>query len=280
MRLLASDLEDFYASRLGKAAQFLMLKRLGSLWGDCRGLNLLGMGYARPLLTGFAATAKACISSTPHLGKDTGWAATDRGVSTCLAEEDRLPFGDGAFDRIILLHAVEEADSPRAVLREAWRLLAPEGRMLVAVANRKSSWSLIEGTPFGHGRPWTRRQLIAYLNDHLLQVTASTTAVHMPPIKYGFFVSGAEAWEKVGQIFAPGLGGVVMVEATKRMYAKPGSGAVAPVTALAARRKGAAQLPRKEAELECIEKHGNSRVDHERAARFVDEVEQWEALGP
>ncbi|MEM5516082.1 methyltransferase domain-containing protein [Henriciella sp. AS95] len=277
MRLSAKDLEDFYASRLGKAAQFLMLKRLGDLWGDCAELNLLGMGYARPLLTGFGASAKACLSATPHLGADTRWAASERGISTCLTEEDRLPFADGSFDRIILLHAIEEADSPRAVLREAWRLLAPEGRMLVAVANRKSSWSLVEGTPFGHGRPWTRRQLIAYLNDHLLQVTASTTTVHMPPIKFGFMVSGAEAWEKVGQIFAPGLGGVVMVEAVKRMYAKPGSGAVAPVTALSKGRKGVAQLPRKEAEVKSVEKRQKTRVDPQGRARSTVEVEKWEA---
>jgi SAM-dependent methyltransferase len=277
MRLSAKDLEAFYASRLGKAAQFLMLKRLGDLWGDCKDLNMLGMGYARPLLTGYGESTKSCIAATPQLGEETWWAATDRGISTCLAEEDRLPFPDGSFDRIILLHAVEEADSPRAVLREAWRLLAPEGRMLVTVANRKSSWSLVEGTPFGHGRPWTRRQLIAYLNDHLLQVTASTTAVHLPPIKFGFMVSGAEGWEKVGQIFAPGLGGVVMVEAVKRMYAKPGSGAVAPVTALAKGRKGVAELPRKEAEVKCVEKRGKTRVDPAEQAGSIKDVEQWEA---
>ena len=261
MRLSAKDLHAFYASRLGKAAQYLMLKRLGDLWGDCGGLSVLGMGYARPLLISFANSAKACIDSTPFVGEGTSWSASERGVSTCLAEEDRLPFADGSFDRVILLHAIEDADSPRAVLREAWRVLAPEGRMLVAVANRKSSWSLSEGTPFGHGRPWTRRQLIAYLDDHLFQVTASTTAVHMPPVKFGFFVSGAEAWERVGEVFAPGLGGVVMVEAVKHLYARPGGGAVAPVTALAQGRKGVAQLPRNEAEAETLQKRSKSRVD-------------------
>ena len=34
----------------------------------------------------------------------------------------------------------------------------------------------------------------------------------------------------IGRLVAPGLGGVVLVEAVKRLYASPGGGAVAPVT--------------------------------------------------
>lgn len=261
MRLTASDFEKFYKSRLGEAVAFLLMKRMGDLWGDCNGLSVLGMGHARPLLAAYGATAKASIAATAHLGHDTAWAATDRGVSTCLAEEDRLPFADDTFDRIILLHAVEEADSPRAVLREAWRVLAPEGRALIVVANRKGLWSLSEGNPFGHGRPWTRRQLIAYLDDHLFQVTASTTALHCPPVKWGPVASAAEGWEKFGQLFTPGFGGVVMVEATKRLYARPGGGATAPVTELAPGRKGVAQLPINEAQASSVENGQKSSVD-------------------
>ncbi|MEE2878954.1 MAG: methyltransferase domain-containing protein [Pseudomonadota bacterium] len=261
MRLPATDLDRFYESRLGEAAAFLMMKRMGDLWGDCKDLNVLGMGYAHPLLNGYAGTARACVCATPHTGQKSTWTIPGRGIATCIAEEDRLPFGDGTFERIILLHAIEEADSPRAVLREAWRLLAPEGRMLVAVANRTGLWSLFENTPFGHGRPWTRRQLITYLNDHLFQVTASTTAVHVLPIGWKFFAASAEGWEKAGALLTPGFGGVVMVEATKRLYARPGGGAVAPATNLAPGRKGVAQLPRKEADVSSVEKHQNTRVD-------------------
>ena len=253
MRLTASDLEDFYASRLGETACYLLLKRVNDLWGDCAGRTILGMGYAHPLLAGLSANAKACMAVTPHHGKASYWSATDRGVSTCLAEEDRLPFADNTFDRVILLHAVEEADSPRQVLREAWRVLAPEGRALIMVANRKGLWSLAESNPFGHGRPWTRRQLIAWLNDHLFQVTASTTAVHLPPIKFGPLMHMADGWERFGEALTPGLGGVVLVEAVKRLYAQPRGGAGAPVTEKVPGRKGVAQLPRNEADAGCAE---------------------------
>ena len=36
--------------------------------------------------------------------------------------------------------------------------------------------------------------------------------------------------EVMGRMLAPGLGGVVLVEAVKRLYASPGGGATAPVT--------------------------------------------------
>lgn len=268
MRLTASDLESFYASSLGETVCYLLLKRLNDLWGDCSGQSVLGMGYAHPLLAGVAATAKSCMAVTPHLGPASYWAGTERGVSACLAEEDRLPFADGSFDRVILLHAVEEAESPRAVMREAWRVLAPEGRALIVVANRKGLWSLSESTPFGHGRPWTRRQLIQWLNDHLFQVTASTTAVHLPPLNWGFLTHAADGFENVGAVAVPGLGGAVMVEAVKHLYAKPGGGAVAPATSLAGRRKGVAQLPRNEA-AGCSGREGPiSHIDRPDAARF------------
>ena len=35
-----------------------------------------------------------------------------------LIEEGRLPFMDSIFDRVLLVHALEEADDPRALLRE------------------------------------------------------------------------------------------------------------------------------------------------------------------
>ena len=81
MKLTASDLERFYASRLGETVCYLLLKRVSDLWGDCANQTVLGMGYAHPLLAGLAATAKACMAVTPHQGAASAWAGTERGVS-------------------------------------------------------------------------------------------------------------------------------------------------------------------------------------------------------
>ena len=166
MRQPAATLEAFYASRLGDCAARLMSARMLDLWGDCAGQRVLGIGYPLPLLPLWQAEAASCIGAVPEeIGEVR--LSSDRGQTLCLAPEDRLPFPEGLFDRVFLLHALEEADSPRQLLRDAWRVLAPEGRIVVAVTNRRSMWSLDESHPIGNGSPWTRRQMVNFMNDRL-----------------------------------------------------------------------------------------------------------------
>lgn len=246
MRQSAATLEAFYSTRLGEATAQRLSQRLIDLWGWCEDQRLLGIGYASPLLPLWQNSARACIGAVPDLLGEHRQ-TNHRGGTLVSCGEHRLPFGDEMFDRIILLHALEEADSPRLVLREAWRVLAPEGRIVIAAANRRSFWSLHEGNAFGHGRPWTRRQLITFMNDSLFQVTASTTAVHMPPLNWSIITAVSRSWERVGERLTPGLGGVVLVEAVKRLYAKPGGSAGAAVTEARQTSKGRTAMPRNKA---------------------------------
>ena len=69
------------------------------------------------------------------------------------AEEDALPFPDAIFDRILVVHGLEQAEALRPLLRQLWRVLAPEQKALLLVApNRTSLWAQVERSPFGHGR--------------------------------------------------------------------------------------------------------------------------------
>ena len=92
-------------------------------------------------------------------------------------------------------------------------------------------------------------------------MTASTTAVHLPPLDWKILTHAADGFERFGETVTAGLGGLVLVEAAKHLYAKPGGGAPAPVTELAGGRKGVAQLPRNEAEPTCVEKPPITRID-------------------
>lgn len=244
MRQPASTLEAFYASQLGQSVADLIVQRIVDIWGTCTGERVLGFGYPHPLLGLWKDTASTCVGVSPD---DIGPAEylTDRGNAMALSPEDRLPFRDDAFTRIVLLHCLEEAQNPKQILREAWRVLAPEGKIIVAATNRRSFWSITDSTAFGHGRPWTRRQLMDFMNDSLFQVTASTTAVHMPPLEWSIITSASRSWERAGGVISPGLGGVVLVEAVKRLYANPRGSA--PATARNPVRKGSSRpiLPRK-----------------------------------
>jgi SAM-dependent methyltransferase len=140
---------------------------------------------------------------------------------TALVEENRLPFTDAIFDRVLLVHALEEAEDPRALLREVWRVMAPEGRLVVIAANRAGLWARADGAPFGHGRPYSRGQLSALLKDTLFEPTASARALHAPPLKWPLVFAAAETLERAGQILAPHFGGLILMEAVKRLYAEP-----------------------------------------------------------
>ncbi|MHA7898383.1 MAG: class I SAM-dependent methyltransferase [Henriciella sp.] len=260
MRQPAATLEAFYTSRLGQCAARHMSERMLDLWGPCAGLRVLGIGYPSPLLPVWQADAATCIGAVPEeIGEVR--LRSERGQALCLTPEQRLPFTEGLFDRVFLLHALEEADSPRQLLREAWRVLAPEGRIVVAVTNRRSMWSLVDSKPFGHGRPWTKRQLVRFLNDSLFQVTASTTAVHMPPLDWRLITAASKSWERAGEMVLPGLGGVVLVEAVKRLYSKPAGSAAAPVTKAVKASRPKPVMPRKVAPPPPSQAAKNPRID-------------------
>ena len=221
MRQNVTTLSDFYASPLGRVAARLMAEKLASLWPEAGGLNMLGFGYATPLLEGRCGGARRAIAVMPGEQGACWWGPAGRGASVALTDEDHLPFADGMFDRIIVLHGLEEAASPRAMLRELWRIMAPEGRIVVAAANRNGLWARADRTPFGHGRPWSRRQLSALLSDTLFQTTAWTYALHVPPLTLRMVTATADIWERAGERILTGMGGVVMVEAVKRLYIEP-----------------------------------------------------------
>ncbi|MAN45185.1 MAG: class I SAM-dependent methyltransferase [Alphaproteobacteria bacterium] len=230
MRQDAVTLQRFYSAPLGQAAARILSGKLTDLWGDARGLSLLGLGYAVPVLEAFGTAPARTVAAVPYEHGQVSWDPSGRGNSAVSVGDVRLPFPDGLFDRVIVMHGLEETGDPRAYLREIWRITAPEGRVVLAASNRSGLWSRATRTPFGQGRPWTRSQLMNFLSIGLFQVTASASALYMPPVGNPVVTSAAEGWEVMGRFLAPGLGGVVLVEAVKRLYASPGGGAPAPVT--------------------------------------------------
>lgn len=75
---------------------------------------------------------------------------------------DALPFANESVDVVILIHQLEFADRPHQVMREAVRVLAPEGHLLVLCFNPYSLWGLRRLLAFNHGQPpWTGRYLSA-----------------------------------------------------------------------------------------------------------------------
>jgi SAM-dependent methyltransferase len=239
MRLDVVDLARFYATPLGGAAQAMILRRLKAVWPEARGLDVLGLGYATPFLEPYRAEARRVVAAMPAGQGVQGWPDAGHVASTLIAE-DRMPFVEAVFDRALVVHLLEEAESLRPVLRELWRVTAPEARIVVIAANRLGLWARAESSPFGQGRSFSRRQLTRLLGDAMFEPVRWARALHAPPIPWGPIVSSARAWEAVGEKITPAFGGVVLVEAIKRVSAATPRGGRRLLLAPAAAPAGAA----------------------------------------
>jgi SAM-dependent methyltransferase len=226
MRVDVLALQQFYSGPMGQAAQAMAGRRMIDAWGDCHGLDVLGFGYTTPYMAPWQSVARRTTVLMPATQGVERWPGEGPNQS-CIGDEDRLPFKEAMFDRILCVHAFEEAENPRTLMRELWRVLAPEGRLMICVANRSGLWARAENTPFGQGRPFSRGQLSSLLTDSMFQPVAWSRALYAPPLSWKAATGGAtDTWESVGEKAWPAMGGLLLVDAVKRLYADslPGGG--------------------------------------------------------
>ncbi|WP_293901606.1 class I SAM-dependent methyltransferase [Phenylobacterium sp.] len=216
MRRDVLELRQFYASTLGRAARAMVERKLMEAWDDGHGLDILALGYATPFIGPFRERARRVVAAMPAQQGVEVWPAGGANLAT-LTPEDGLPFPNALFDRILVVHGLEESADPVGFLREVWRVLAPSGRAILTVASRNGLWANTERTPFGHGRPYTRAQLVELMREAELEPSGWTRALYVPPV--GWMAGWAEGFEQAGSRLWPGFAGLLMMEATKQTFA-------------------------------------------------------------
>jgi SAM-dependent methyltransferase len=214
------DLRDFYGTGLGHVARRMIRRAVRRVWPDLRGTRLLGIGYATPYLPIVMAETERTVGLMPATLGVLGWPRDGRNL-VALADEGELPFADFSIDRVLLVHALETSEEVRPLLREIWRVMAGGGRLLVVAPNRRGIWARRDLTPFGSGRPYTQSQLSQLLRDEQFTPVVTDAALFIPPVRSRVILRSAAAWERIGQRWFPTFAGVVLVEATKQIYAKP-----------------------------------------------------------
>lgn len=218
MRPHVVDIRDFYQSHLGQVARLMVRRRLRELWPDVRQQSLLGIGYATPYLAAFRDEAERVAAVMPAAQGVVHWPQRERGL-VALGDELDLPFADQSFDRILLVHELENTEQVGQLLRELWRVLTAGGRLLAVVPNRRGLWAQAERTPYGQGRPFSPGQLTRLLHDNMFQPTERQTALYVPPIRNRMFLRTAGVWERFGATLGTAFAGVLLVEASKQLYA-------------------------------------------------------------
>ena len=212
------DLRDFYETRLGAMARRMIRRGVRSMWPDVKGQRVLGLGYATPYLRQFLTEAERTLAFMPASKGVLHWPSEGRGL-TALVDEAELPLPDLSVDRVLLVHGLESSEYQRDMLREAWRVLTGEGRLLIVAPNRGGIWARLERTPLGWGQPYSAAQLSRLLRDNMFTPTRSSRALYIPPLRTRALLRSAPAWERIGSRWFPTFGGVVLVEAGKQLYA-------------------------------------------------------------
>lgn len=225
----AEQLSHFYSSPLGQGVQKYILKVINKIWTNTRHDVVVGYGFTSPFLDLFRGEADRTIAMMPAPQGAIHW-PRGRSNATVLVEETLWPLADGSVDRLLLAHCIEFSDHLDELLQEAWRVLKPEGEILVIAPNRRGIWSQFTKSPLGYGRPYTGHQLFAILERAGFVPDKPKYGLYMPPSRRVLMRRFAGTFEKLGHRFWKKFGGVVMCCAKKRIHGlrapKPVSGGV------------------------------------------------------
>ncbi len=216
-------LKQFYASPCGTYAAQLIRLAIRRMWPEARGESLLGIGYAVPYLVPYLQEAERVLALMPASQGVLHWPATGPN-RTLLADETLLPLRDGQLERVLLVHVLEHAEHPRALLDECWRVLAPGGKLLMVVPNRRGLWVRAADGPFAFGRGFSPWQLKSLLSEQRFTFTQGAYALYLPPSQRGWWLRAARLIEGIGRRWFWALGGVLLIEAEKQLVApiRPG----------------------------------------------------------
>lgn len=146
-----------------------------------------------------------------------------QGVQLFCAPE-ALPFSESSLDLLVMPHTLELCQNPHAALREAVRVLVPEGRLLLFGLNPYSLWGVQHGLervqapglnawrglPYWRVRDWM--QVLA------MDVVAADFGCHVPAVDEQVWLERWRWMDKLGNKAWPVLGGAYCVLAVKKVH--------------------------------------------------------------
>ena len=155
----------------------------------------------------------------------------DRENRVVLGDVMRPPLTPNSVARVLIMHLLEHSAKPEELLRVTWQILAPGGRLILVVPNRRGLWAHFGTTPFATGAPYSTTAI-----KHLLQETDFTLrevsgALFAPPSTQPFWLRVWPVLEWIGSVFLSRSGGVLIIEAEKQIYAAVGNRVMAPLSA-------------------------------------------------
>jgi SAM-dependent methyltransferase len=213
---VVSDIFGYHALQLGMP----QLDALRENRMSCRGLVLdaasaASAPYTVPLADG-SSTTNGAATPTRH-------APAERSTVWCDLLD--LPFEAQSVDLIVMPHTLEFTSDPHRLLREAERVLMPEGQLLIVGFNSLSLWGARQSAGKLTGQPFlpARQDLIAFtrLKDWIkllgFELERGRFGCYRPPLTTDKWLGRYAFMEAAGDRWWPIFGAVYMVTAIKRV---------------------------------------------------------------
>lgn len=151
---------------------------------------------------------------------------TERHPSSIISEPlhsnyTQLPFRDNSFEVVVLPHILEFETGGAAIVEEAWRVLTPNGHLIILGFNPWSLWGIRRlfashwsDMPW-HGHFHSAEKLERWLRQMAAEITISKSFFHRPPINHPTFLKQTRWLEPIARLLLPSSGGVYLIAAKK-----------------------------------------------------------------
>ncbi|MGV3654728.1 MAG: class I SAM-dependent methyltransferase [Noviherbaspirillum sp.] len=212
-------LGSWLESPAGRYIQAWEKARLDQLTADIFGFNAVQLGL--PEIQGLEANR---MPNRWVTGFGQGGTAGAPGVAV-VHDYTELPFATHSLDLVVLPHVLEFASEPHQVLREAERVLIPEGQLIICGFNPASMWGArqLAGRLSGaHFLPQDGEFIsVLRLKDWLkllnMEVNRGHFGCYAPPCASEKWLDRFQFMEKAGDRWWPFFGAVYIVQAIKRV---------------------------------------------------------------
>ncbi|HEU4623063.1 MAG TPA: methyltransferase domain-containing protein [Burkholderiaceae bacterium] len=146
-------------------------------------------------------------------------------TTALLTQFEELPFATQSIDLLVLPHALELSPAPHRLLREAERVLVPEGKLIVTCFNPYSLWGARQLISRIAGQPFLPRAgkfiSVPHLKDWLtllsFEVEGGRFGCYRPAVHSERWLKQTAFLEDTGDRWWPVLGAVYMLAAVKRV---------------------------------------------------------------